>query len=435
MRYTTDGPLPVMIKTRAVKMALVLLGILLALALVEAGVRIHSLRSLRGPGSRTSFFEFDETVGWRLIPGAQGLESADEYAVRLKINSKGLRDIERDYRKEEGVFRIVVLGDSFMEAYQVPLEASFSRVLESELNAAKASGRRIEVVNLGIRDYGTAQEYLYFLSEGLKYHPDLVLLAFFPGNDVRNNSRKLENGLWSEDLFQVAARPFFEPDASSGLTLHVPQAQKAIDSIRGAKRRSTWRGFFAARSLAYRLIAGRIERRGRSLRPRRASFAIGPTYGQYSSAYSPEWEEAWRVTKGILAKWDQGCRKEGIPLVVFSVPSVFETDPPYREAIFQAHPELTASGLDVEKPERILAAFAREEGFHFLALLPRFRRQALETGERLHFFDDGHWNERGHASAAGWVARYLIEERLLGSASPPSAEGALSGSHRPRARR
>ncbi len=43
-----------------------------------------------------------------------------------------------------------------------------------------------EVVNAGVAGYGTLQEYLYLVSEGIKYQPDLVLLMFYE-NDLYDN--------------------------------------------------------------------------------------------------------------------------------------------------------------------------------------------------------------------------------------------------------
>jgi len=50
--------------------------------------------------------------------------------------------------------------------------------VERRLNAAAGRGRRFEVLNAGVSNWGTDNPLLYFRSEGRKYRPDLVLLAF-----------------------------------------------------------------------------------------------------------------------------------------------------------------------------------------------------------------------------------------------------------------
>jgi hypothetical protein len=85
------------------------------------------------------------------------------------------------------------MGDSYTEAMQVDLEKSFVKILESLLKADPPDpALRYEVLNMGMSGYGTANEYFLYTSEGVRYNPDLLILAFVTGNDFRNNSRKLD---------------------------------------------------------------------------------------------------------------------------------------------------------------------------------------------------------------------------------------------------
>lgn len=67
-----------------------------------------------------------------------------------------MRDRERSYAAAPGAFRILALGDSFVEAYSVPLEDSVTQVLERSLPSSEAP---IEVINGGTAGYSTGQEY------------------------------------------------------------------------------------------------------------------------------------------------------------------------------------------------------------------------------------------------------------------------------------
>src|SRR5262245_27338096 len=76
-------------------------------------------------------------VGWYYVEG-------EAYA---KINSLGYRDVEHTTAKPARVFRIAVLGDSFTEARQVDIAATFWKRLETRLqNRPELGGRRIEVL-------------------------------------------------------------------------------------------------------------------------------------------------------------------------------------------------------------------------------------------------------------------------------------------------
>src|SRR5260370_13892830 len=133
--------------------------------------------------------------GWILRPGASGIVSTETRQL-VRINSRGFRDEERVYEKPANTFRIAVLGNSWTEALQVPLESTYTSVLQQKLNEAPCfPGKQVEVLNFGVAGYSTAQELLTLQQEVWKYHPDLVLLAFYPARDIANNVRELNNAL------------------------------------------------------------------------------------------------------------------------------------------------------------------------------------------------------------------------------------------------
>jgi len=118
-----------------------------------------------------------------------------EYCINIRTNSKGVRaDREIPYEKAEGVKRIVLLGDSFGMGYGVNLEDTFSSQMQKLL---QESGVNSEIINLGVPAYGNAEELVVLKEEGLKYQPDLVLLAWHPSDyaeNVQSNLFGLESG-------------------------------------------------------------------------------------------------------------------------------------------------------------------------------------------------------------------------------------------------
>ena len=73
------------------------------------------------------------------------------------------------------------------------MEDTFWSVMERELGqCALFAGRRVEVINFGVSGYGTVQELMTLRHYVWDYDPDVVVLAFTTGNDVRNNLRALE---------------------------------------------------------------------------------------------------------------------------------------------------------------------------------------------------------------------------------------------------
>ena len=112
----------------------------------------------------------------------------------IHFNSHGFRDIDRSPAKSAGVYRIAVLGDSYIEAPQVAVTDRVTEQLEAELNRRGVlAPLQVEVLNFGFSAYGTMQELQVLKQDVWQFHPDLVILAFLTGNDVQNNCRELQD--------------------------------------------------------------------------------------------------------------------------------------------------------------------------------------------------------------------------------------------------
>ena len=115
----------------------------------------------------------DLNLSFAHVPG----RSAFLMGAPVSINSHGLRDREYSEAKPPGVYRIVMLGDSTTFGWGVTEEQTVAKILERELN--KAGNRRFEVLNAGVGNYGTVQEYNHYLTYDRAFHPDLVILEYF----------------------------------------------------------------------------------------------------------------------------------------------------------------------------------------------------------------------------------------------------------------
>ena len=115
--------------------------------------------------------------------------TSPEYCITMRTNSKGVRaDRDISYKNTNGIKRIVLLGDSFAMGYGVNLEDTFSSQMQKFL---EESGINAEIVNLGVPVFGNAEELILLKEEGLKYQPDLVLLAWHPSDYAENVSSNL----------------------------------------------------------------------------------------------------------------------------------------------------------------------------------------------------------------------------------------------------
>ncbi len=143
---------------------LALASLCLALLLLEGAARV--LRAGRGPSTGTEFStytEYDPLLGWRKRPGSHVRFQRREYATDLVINSRGLRGPERPYERPAGTFRLLALGDSYVEGYAVQEPETVRGELESSLGRP---GCPVEVLNGGTVGYSTDQELLFYRGEG-----------------------------------------------------------------------------------------------------------------------------------------------------------------------------------------------------------------------------------------------------------------------------
>lgn len=366
---------------------LVAMGIVVALVMLELGVRVLGLYEF----PTDDFIQPHAELGWSHTPGKEGHWTVGEDRIHIKINSKGLRDKEYAYRKEEGTFRILVLGDSFTEGFQVPLEDTFCKVLECELNRDVG---KYEVINAGFAGAGTDYELLFLKREGYKYSPDLVIIGFF-GNDIFDNYR-------SKSVLETKNAPL-EYEKKS-LIIHVKK-------------------FLAQNSCAYNYFGYTLPKHVPflakvlmelgliSFQPIDSPGGVNQLhYLVFAKEYGPEWKKAWEVTQVLISEIRKESENHGSHLAVVSIP--------FREQVYEdvwqsrlLKPEMNKGEWDLDKPDRLLARFLDDAGIPFLQLLPYFKKAADKS--KLYHSEDGHWNVEGHHLAGQVIYNWLCKRKLV----------------------
>jgi len=186
------------------KIFLIFFGLILAILFLELFIRlaINFLPDNYLP-TYGIYQKSSSIIGQKLVPNSKGVWSREGFS-KVEINSKGWNDYERNYEKKEKIIRIAVVGDSFIEAFQVDKSNAVGSVMELWLNNncdSISNDYTFEVLSFGASGWGTSQMYLTIRDEVILYKPDYVVLAFFPGNDLKNNIYELELNPY---------RPYFE---------------------------------------------------------------------------------------------------------------------------------------------------------------------------------------------------------------------------------
>jgi len=359
---------------------------------------------LRGIGySAPTWHQPDERLGWILRPGVGGWSTKEGRAF-VQVNSSGARDRDHRLHKPAGVYRIAVLGDSFSEAMQVEREQAFWALLPERLRACGfQSAKRIEALNFGVSGYGTAQQYVMLESHAMRYSPDLVLLQFTNGNDVRDNHHALSH---------EKARPFFMLERGGGVRL-----DESFAYAPGFRQRQST-VFDLARGLSDRLRVVQLVRDARQSAPPFISQAqaAGSEHGLDLAVLAPPrepvWEEAWRITEGAIGRLHDYARRNRARFMVMTVPYAVQVDPdPKVRAALQARLGVE----DLFYPDNRIAALARKRGFDAVTVARVLQPVAEQTGIYFHGFENailgrGHWNAAGHSAAADLVALRLCNK-------------------------
>jgi hypothetical protein len=328
------------------------------------------------------------------------------------------------------------LADSFGEALQVNLDQTYHKQLEGLL--ADSLGRPVEVINAGVGGWGTDQEAIFYVAEGFRYQPEVVLLAFFVRNDMVNNYGPLElasvAGSQQKEFFSLspegklippAVREKAKSEAKAENMLLSAQAQPSPQPNNGPLLLPLADGLWGWSAL-YRLLVPYLRDIPPVVQQVGPSGILGgegvvraghPTtpvhFFVYQSPPEAQFEAAWALTEAIIKRLHDEVESRGARLAVVIIGAP-EQVYPAEGARLLANPGLQGVTIDFDLPNRRLNDFLTAENIPHLDLLPVFRQAAADPETpRLHFRHDGHWTVAGHRLAAEAIYEFLQNEPNL----------------------
>jgi hypothetical protein len=386
------------------KLALLVGGLALPVLVVELLLRFVG-PVLPGNYDTGAYLVRHPIYGHYHPPNYSGWIRRDEFTTHVRTNSRGQRGSEIDAQRDPRTFRVLVLGDSFVEAVQVGEHERFIARLAEQLS--RRSGRPVEVIDGGCGGWGQAQQLLYLEHEGWALEPDLVLVAVYLGNDVSNNSVEIE----LDGNLDLALKPYFDVGADGRLTRLEPRppAPTLLESI-GL--------YLRARSAAYNFLESGVlqklglDRQWARLRDLDALVELRRTDLEiHMVEVAPRWERAWAITEALLTEMKRRATARDTKLAVVAIPTLHQV----VEAKWQemaGTDDGQAAGVNVDHPYRMLQQAARRGGINILNLAPAMRNAVKNRGEMPYFDRDEHWNARGHAIAASAIADFVTRDYL-----------------------
>ncbi|MGF1492426.1 MAG: SGNH/GDSL hydrolase family protein [Microcoleaceae cyanobacterium] len=387
--------------------SLVLGSLGVGVILGEIGLRLAGIQGAPkqvGTGHETfapSFFAASHPDrGWANLPGAKGWWEHEGRSY-VEINQGGMRDRPYSVTKSENTFRVAVLGDSFTLASQVPMEQNYTSVMETTLRRCiDLKSRSVEVLNFGVDGYSTAQELMTLRQAVWQYEPDAVVLAFFIGNDVIDNSKKLESNHY---------RPFFNLENGE---LILDDSFKELTSeysdrywITTVDRLPT--GLINRSRILQVIRKAELENKKRNL----LNHLNQLNAKNFRPPEDQTWQEAWNVTEVLLNQINTEVKQRGAEflLVLIGDPMQVRPEPEVRQEFMRNH-----AIQNFFYPNQRLQKLGQERGFPVLDLAAPFQQRGESTQVCLHGFETavpcgGHWNPQGHQFAGELITDQLCQ--------------------------
>ncbi len=364
-------------------------------------VRSWLLNAVLGLGSLILALAAAELVVRLVAPQPVGLSHQDRYGLALhypsitrflpqyghevSFNSVGMRDREHTLEKRAGTFRILLLGDSFMEALQVPADSMLATLMERDLT--RAAGRPVEVINGGVSGWGTGDELRYLTRYGRAYHPDLVVVAMTLHNDISDNLRRewytMRDGVLVDR----------DPQPMSWFQFKVLE----------------WKAFVATRFQLYQIW--RRVRHGREIRQIGAALN-SHVIKLFTVPSPPDIALGWELTDRLLAAIRDTSKAAGSQMAVVLLPLRYQlADTTF--ASFAKHAEMPPGRMSMYQPQTMIRRMADSLQVPVVDLLPAFQQWTAANKAPLYLNWDGHWNDAGHRLAADVVVQDLVADSLV----------------------
>lgn len=353
---------------------LVILG--LSLILVEVLMTVFEPNLFKG------FYQYDPDLGYRVRAHHQTADGS-------VTNQFGFNSREYSLQKSPGVFRILVVGDSFNWAGG--LKGNYTALLEQKLDSLYG-GHKVDVINAGYPGTHTAEQLAMLRKFALQYNPDLVILGFFAGNDFIDADPHRKRIVVNDTYVDIDRRHertlLGRPIVSrSRLYLFLRQKYEVWKEQRASRSDVRDPNSFSRETFL------NIEKMRLDLFSRTAA---------REQRYQPKIDYILQS----VAEMDALLKSRKIAFMVAIFPDEFQANPELLKAVLERY-QLDPNDYDVEFAQKLLKSSLETKGISYVDFLDRFR--AAEEQQQLYIPQNTHWNDAGNELAAQILVETLAK--------------------------
>jgi hypothetical protein len=333
-------------------------------------------------------YDYDPDLGFRV----RAYYPIDQGTITNKF---GFNDDDYPLQKTPGIYRILVVGDSF--GWAGGREGNYTAMLERQLDNHYGY-HRIDIINAGYPMTQTAEQLVMLKKYGLQYHPDLVILGFFVGNDFidgnPNRKRIVVNDLYIDiDRRREHIILGYPIVFQSRLLLYVKQKYKIFTELRKAASEPRQQlsqeqpGTFAEATF---LDLERAELE----------------FFNINSSRKGRFQKNINYILQSIAEMDALLKSQNIKFIVAIYPDVFQINKTLLKGIVDRF-RLRIEDYDLDLAQNILKSFLQSKDISYIDFTDRFRSEGQEKD--LYILRDSHWNRSGNQLAADILFETLVK--------------------------
>lgn len=334
-----------------------------------------------------NIFASDPVVGFTFKPGAETYEKGREYNALYQINSLGLRDREYGVKKD-GIFRVLLLGDSFSVSHGLPIEDSLSRQMEKALQGVADLERRsvkFEVINTAAGGYSPYNYWKAYKRWAPVFKPDAVIVGLSPDDYECNNEDArylIENGE-TLAVFKDGQEP------KIGGRLSIKKVRKWLSW--NSELYILMRNFFYYNDL--------VSRAAQWKNPGGVENDI--QLQLYMVSQQENVNKAWSKSFSCLQSLKKETASDGVMMLLIPIPLKIEIDSKQYRQVLETK-GLRNEQIDLDQQLRVISAFCNNENITVLDPRPAMRKRNAEVPT--YFVLDGHWIAEGIRVATTSIA-------------------------------
>jgi SGNH hydrolase-like domain, acetyltransferase AlgX len=390
------------------KAVLAALGVLMGLGVSEFGLRAAAAAEVVAdplPSVEELIYENHPVAGSWLKSNFTFTSGVNRFTTDQHGVIK--RRPEGNFAVPDGARKVMLLGSSLVEGYQIPAELNLSVRLEEQLSGKK--GMPYHVLNLGKGGFSPIKYFFVFRHFQPIYRPDIVVAFLYVFNDALNDARIDLDGriitdgdgeplrvwpevdLWKREVWTAwggTVRLEVREDQSTWLRrsrIHTLLRQQVLDFC----------GAVYGETLAEAVAATDPPPLERRMFPPQVPIRELP-YAMFKSEYSSGDLQDIQRTQRYLERLHAAVRAANARLILAIIPDKMQ--------VSTVQPGVTTV-VDSPRPQDLFKTFAAQRNIPVVDLLPAVRA----FGNEVLFLEDSHFNVRGHQIVGDALARALLE--------------------------